>query len=132
MKWMRHQPHAIVRKPAFVTINFYGDALFSVKTVRQIIKESKYVEIFFNREDSVLRHIGFRFFIQPTRLTNVLRFSNKKRNQAVLKMSRTISSEMGIRRHQAMRFPLEYDTESEIYYISVDKAELIDTSNYKH
>lgn len=136
MKWARHQPHARMKTPAQATVNFHGDVLFNVKVVRQIIMESKYVEIFFSSENGILQHIGFRFQGQQTVFSNSLKFRSKTRNQtfsqAAAEISPKIATEIGIKNHTAKRFPLEFDSESEMWFIDVSKGELIDTSNYKH
>jgi len=132
MKWVRHQPHARMRKPASATVNYHGDVLFNVKAVKQVIKEAEYVEIFFDSNEEKIKLIGFRFFENPTSFSVILKFHNKKRNQAIAKINRKIVEEMGIIKHTAKRFSLEFDSESEVWFIDMEKGKSFSTENYKH
>lgn len=135
MEWTRHQANARMRKPSSATVNFHGDILFNVKAVRQIIKESKHIEIFFSSNTDELKRVGFKFFDKPTGFSNPMKFrgnGNKGANQAVASINTKIAVDMGIRNHTAKRFPLEYDKETEVWYIDIEKGEIFSTDNYKH
>lgn len=130
MKWTRHQPHARMKKPPSVTVNYHGNILFNVKALRQLIKKSRYAEIFFdsNQEGST-QYIGVRFFTEPTSFSKLLKI---KKCQAILDINRKIAAELGIEKHTAKRFPLEFDAESEVWYINKDNGVLFKTDHYKH
>lgn len=128
-KWEKHQFHSSIGNPEFVTVNYHGDILFGVKAKKQIIKNAKFVEIYFHYEsDESIKCLGFKFFENETESSKTLKI---KRSQVVVNNGHELAKKIGITNGTAKRFVIKHDDENNIWYIDLSQGQFLDTSNYR-
>ena len=134
MKWEKHQPRTRTENPASLTINCEGNMIFNAKAVKEIIKSNKSFELFFNYDDERnLLCVGFKLYGQKgdSRRNLSFRNANGRISQVLIKGSRKVASNLGVKDKTAMRFPISFDQDSKTWFIERAKGHIFSTSNYK-
>lgn len=128
MKWIRHQYHARGARPAEATLNHEGRVIFNIKAFRQIVKNAKYVEIYFgvNETDRSIERLGFKFLNEKNDASINLRFYRKtakgEYGQVVCSIGYKSARRIGLERGKSMRVPIEYDSSLTMWYVDLQKG----------
>lgn len=129
LKWVKHQFHSSIGDPEFVTVNYHGNILFGVKAKRRIIKDAKFVEIYFHYEsDESVKCLGFEFFKNETESSKTMKI---RKSQVVVNTGHELAKKIGITEGTAKRFVIKHDNENKVWYIDLSQGQFLDTSNYR-
>lgn len=128
-KWVKHQVHSSIGAPEFVTVNYHGDILFGVKAKKQIIKDTKFAEIYFHYESNEnIKCLGFGFFEYKTESSKIMQI---RKSQVVIRTGHELAKKVGITEGTAKRFVIKHDDENKVWYIDLSQGQFLDTSNYR-